>query len=229
MSNRSVSSLPCDTHRLARQAVLFDLDGTLVDLRPVYVRAHQAAAREVLAVELDEARILELMSTGSPIRTHMAHLDELAADSLVEVFVERYRREREGLARAFPGVSELLERLRDEGIAIGVVTSKLRDDAVAELAATGLDQLVDVVIAFEDTDEHKPTAAPQRAALAALGADQGVGVGDLPSDVVSARAAGLRALAVEWGYGSGSALREAGAEAVCRTAAELAQALEERL
>jgi pyrophosphatase PpaX len=220
---------PCHTRRLATQAVLFDLDGTLVDLRTAYLQAHRLTAREVLAVELDDARILQLMATGSPIRTHMAQLDETAADLLVDVFVERYREARDGLARVFPGMRELLHRLQVMGVPVAVVTSKLRDDAVAELAATGLDELAEHVIAFEDTDEHKPSPAPHLAALRRLGVDRGIGVGDLPSDVASARAAGLTSLAVAWGYGDSSALQEAGAEKVCETAAELAAAVDDIL
>jgi phosphoglycolate phosphatase-like HAD superfamily hydrolase len=183
----------------------------------------------VLALELEESQILQLMAIGSPIRTHMAHLDEAAADLLVDVFVARYRQEREGLAQAFPGVRRLLQHLRNRGVPVAVVTSKLREDAVTELAATGLDGWIELVIAFEDSDEHKPAAAPQFAALRSLGVDEGIGVGDLPSDIESARAAGLRALAVAWGYGNVAALRAAGAERVCATPTDLTEALEERL
>jgi phosphoglycolate phosphatase-like HAD superfamily hydrolase len=77
-----------------RSAVTFDLDGTLVDLRSVYVRANQVAALEVLGRKLEEARVLELMETGMPIRAHMALLDEPYADRLVDVFVEHYRETR---------------------------------------------------------------------------------------------------------------------------------------
>ena len=181
-----------------------------------------------MALELDESRILALMATGKPIRAHMAELDEAACDRLVDVFVERYREAREGAARPFPGIRPLLAGLGARGVPIAVVTSKLRKDALAELAATGLDRLVDVVVAFEDTVEHKPAAGPHLAALQRLAANQGIGVGDLPSDVVSARSAGLRAIGVAWGYGSVPELLAAGAERVCRTDAELADALELR-
>jgi pyrophosphatase PpaX len=183
----------------------------------------------VLTIELEEARIAELMATGMPIRAHMAHLDESAAELLVESFITHYRREREGLAQPFPGMRELLRDLRERGMRVAVVTSKLREDSVAELAATGLDESVELLIAFEDTDEHKPSAAPHLEALRRLRADGGLGVGDLPSDVLSARAAGLSALAVSWGYGDPEALLQAGAECVCETVAQLAQALERRV
>ncbi len=214
---------------MAGAAVTFDLDGTLIDLRAVYLRAHQHAAIEVLDLELEEPRVLELMATGMPIRAHMALLDETAADRLVEVFVERYRIEREGLARPFAGTVALLERLEDAAIPIAVVTSKLRVDAVEELAATGLDRYVRALVAFEDTEQHKPAPSPQLEALRQLDADSGIGVGDLPGDIASARAAGLTAVGVSWGYGFRDALLEAGAECVCESAKQLEHELAVRL
>lgn len=211
------------------RAVTFDLDGTLVDLRSVYLRAHHAAVREVLGWELEEARVLELMETGMPIRAHMALLDEPSADRLVEVFVERYRCEREGLARPFPGMLELVGLLRSAGVGVAVVASKLRADSLAELAATGLLDRVDVVVSFEDTDVHKPDPAPQLAALRALGASGGVGVGDLPTDMKSARAAGLAAVGVSWGYGAVPSLLAAGAACVCDAAEQLERELRAQL
>ncbi len=214
---------------MADKAVTFDLDGTLVDLRAVYVRAHQQAAREVLGIELQEERVLELMSTGMPIRAHMRLLDERAAEELVDVFVERYRLESVGLIRPFGGMLELLKWLRAAGVGVAVVTSKLRQDAVAELRATELDDYVDTLVAFEDTEVHKPAPVPQEEALRRLGASSGASVGDLPGDIVSARSAGLAPLGVSWGYGVRADLIEAGAESVCDDAEELARELGVRL
>jgi pyrophosphatase PpaX len=183
----------------------------------------------VLDLELEEARVLELMSTGVPIRAHMALLNASAADRLVDVFVERYRLEREDFARPFPGMLELLGRLRSAGVGVGVVTSKLRQDALIELRATGLDEYIEVVVAFEDTDDHKPAPTPQREALRCMGTKTGVSVGDLPSDITSARAAGLAAIGVSWGYGARDALIDAGAECVCESAEELEREMVTRL
>jgi pyrophosphatase PpaX len=224
-----LSAPHCHTDLVGRSAVTFDLDGTLVDLRAVYVRAYQIAVRDVIGRDLDEASVFELMAAGTPIRSTMALLDDSAADRLVEVFVERYRLEREGFAMPFPGIGDLIADLGATGVGVAVVTSKLRADALAELESTGLLNSVHALIAFEDTDAHKPDPAPQLAALRAVAADSGVGVGDLPSDVVSARAAGLTSIGVTWGYGTRDALVQAGASCICQTAGELARALRVRL
>jgi phosphoglycolate phosphatase-like HAD superfamily hydrolase len=208
-----------------REAVLFDLDGTLIDLREVYLACHRLAAGEVLGIELSEERVLELMATGVPIRTHMAVLSEQNADRLVDRFVHHYRLQRASLARPFPGIVELLRALKDSGTAIAVVTSKLRADAVAELASTGLAEYVDTLVAFEDVAEHKPSPQPQLEALHRLACRIGVGIGDLPTDIASARAAGLPALGVTWGYADRRTLAEAGAHRVCETPTELHKAL----
>jgi pyrophosphatase PpaX len=210
-------------------AALFDLDGTLIDLRQVYLACHRLAAAEVLGIELADHHVLELMATGAPIRTHMASLSGEHAERLVDCFVDHYRAQRAALARPFPGIVKLLRTLKASGAGVAVVTSKLRADALAELASTGIADHVDTVVAFEDVAEHKPSQAPQLEALRRLDREGGVGIGDLPTDVASARAAGLLALAVTWGYSDAQALADAGAERVCATPDELREAIAESL
>jgi pyrophosphatase PpaX len=208
--------------------VTFDLDGTLLDTRDFFVRAHRGAARDVLGADLDEELVLELMAGGTPLYARMAVIGGDAAPRLADAFLERYRRERPAV-RPFDGIADLLARLRGFGLRLAVVSSKLRDDVLVELAGTGLDRHVDAVVAFEDTTDHKPAPDPQLRALRLLGADGGVGVGDVASDVASAVAAGLDALGVGWGYGSAESLLAAGAAHVCESVEELERELSRRL
>jgi len=134
------------------------------------------------------------------------------------VFVRHYRHERASLVRAFPGMSGLLTTLRSQRYPIAVVTSKLREEARADLADTAMDGLIDVLIGFEDSTEHKPHPGPVIQALDSLRATLGVVVGDLPTDIQAARAAGLSAIGVSWGYGSVESLLDAGADCVCDSA-----------
>jgi hypothetical protein len=117
-------------------------------------------------------------------------------------------------------------------------TVRGRDRTLAPLLApkpgqqTGSKRLksyVDVLVAFEDTDEYKPSAAPQLEAMRLVGATDGLGVGDLPTDIAAFRAAGFPAIAVTWGYGVPEALVEAGADCVCADAAELEHEVMTRL
>ena len=126
----------------------------------------------------------------------MRSIDENSADRLVDVFVRHYRRERANLVRAFPGMTELLTTLRSQGHSIAVVTSKLRDEARADLLATAMNGLIDVLVAFEDSTEHKPYPGPLIQALDELRATQGVSIGDLPTDITAAREAGLSTIGV---------------------------------
>ena len=91
---------------------------------------------------------------------------------------------------------------------------------------TGIDGQIDVLIAFEDSEEHKPDPGPMLTALSTLNSTKGIGVGDLPTDVTAAKAAGLAAIGVGWGYGTPEALLGAGAACVCDTVATLASEIE---
>ena len=105
-----------------------------------------------------------------------------------------------------------------------VATSKRRETARLAHEAVGIEDLVDVVAALEDTTRHKPSADPLLHAAAVLGADPGdcVYVGDATVDVLAARAAGMSAVAVTWGAGERHALEATAPDAVVDTVADLA-------
>jgi pyrophosphatase PpaX len=179
-------------------------------------------------MRLDETRIVELMKRGMPLRERMACIEPTAAVELTHAFLERYRPERERVV-PFEGMPDLFARLQRRGVRLAIVSSKLREDVLAELAASGLDRYVDAVVAYEDTAEHKPSPAPHLEAMRLLESVWGVGVGDVPTDIVSIRAAGLAAFGVSWGFGDAEGLLDSGAVAVCGSVGELDRALEERL
>jgi pyrophosphatase PpaX len=211
-----------------RRVVTFDLDGTVLDTRVAFVRAHQLAIRDVTGMQLDEARIVGLMKSGMPLRERMAHIEPAAAAELTSAFLERYRRERESVA-PFNGMPGLFARLERRGVRLAIVSSKLRDDVLAELAASGLDRYVDAVVAYEDTAEHKPSPAPHVEAMRLTRATWGVGVGDVATDILSIRAAGLAAVGVSWGFGDAESLLGSGAGSVCGSVRELDRTLRELL
>ena len=202
--------------------VLFDLDGTLADTIPLIVASYQHAFRTVLAEEVEEGRARAWI--GRPLLPALLEESPEHGHELDRVYREWNLANTAGLIRRYAGVPELLTELAAAGVTCAVATSKRRDTARLALAGVGIDHLVDVVAALEDTTAHKPAPDPLLHAAATLGVDPAdcVYVGDATVDVLAARAAGMAAVAVTWGAGEREALTATGPDALVDTVADLA-------
>ncbi len=112
---------------------------------------------------------------------------------------------------------------RSWAVRMAVATSKRRQTARLALAGVGIDHLIEVAAALEDTTRHKPEPDPLLHAAASLGAQpcDCVYVGDATVDVLAARAAGMAAIAVSWGAADREALAATGPDALVDTVADL--------
>ncbi len=196
--------------------VLFDLDGTLVDSGPAHRRAAEIAFRD-RGITVDEAGLVRFL---------VAH-DAASAGMPSDVYLDLwrrmqplYRREQEGIA-AFPGIVDLLATLPRHGIQAGVVTSKRRWAVERELSRLGWAAAFSCVVCREDTGRHKPSPEPLLHAMRLLGGRPVAYVGDAPSDVQAAVAAGLPSIGVAWGWAGADALRASGADWVVEEAAAI--------
>ncbi len=185
---------------MRRTVVLFDLDGTLIDSGPMILASMRHACQTVLGYEPDEERIRA--SVGGPgLVAQMRDLDPSRVDELVAAYRAHNAPLHEAL-EMFPGMAEVLQRLRDRGHLLAIVTAKRR--ATVELAFARfplLAELTETLVADEDTERHKPDPDPLLEALARLGAapHEAAYVGDSPFDIRAARAAEVLAVAVGWG------------------------------
>jgi pyrophosphatase PpaX len=186
---------------LAYRAVLFDLDGTLVDTSALIIASFEHTFRRYVNRVVPREEILARF--GEPLLDTMRHY--AASDAEAREMVEYYRahnlREHDVLARAFPGARACLEALRDAGVAVGLVTSKQRQTALRSLALDNLEPLFDTLVCVEDCAEHKPHPAPILLALDRLNitADEGVlMVGDTAFDILAGQRAGVRTAGVLW-------------------------------
>lgn len=207
----------------ASPPLLFDLDGCLVDSLPAIRHCWERTLPEFGAVLPDDVDVRSL--AGPPTDEAARRLLPESSPARIAEVVAAYRRCSAGQAQAvpaFPGVPEMLARLRARGVRLAIATSKSIEVAEATLAALGLR---DVFLAVEGTrlDElgtDKATVVGR--ALAAFGGERPLGlVGDRAHDVEGAHAHGLRCFGVLWGYGGREELEAAGADALLAAPADV--------
>lgn len=210
---------------LAR-AVLIDLDGTLLDTVPDLAAAVNAMLGELGRAALPVATVAAYIGKGADVLVHRAlsgALDGRADAALFargkDAFYRHYRRLNGHAALVFPGVPSALATFRERGFRLACVTNKPREFTLDLLARVELLGFFDAVVSGDDTAEKKPHAAPLLAACTRLevGIDDAVMIGDSENDLLSARAAGCRAILVEGGYNEGQPVSALAADAIVET------------
>lgn len=185
---------------------LFDLDGTLVDTPRAIVQTFEATFADLGLQPVDDEAIRATI--GMPLDGAFAKLLAIrSGDPLAAEAVRRYQSLSKAIllprARAlvFPGVEEGLSRLAAHGIALAVATSKVQASAEALLEAAGLDRHFAAVVGADRVARPKPYPDCGHLAMALVGAGPSstVMVGDTTHDLLMARAAGMRSLAVTYG------------------------------
>ena len=180
--------------RLPLQAVLFDMDGTLVDTERLWWEAVEQVAGRALT-EADEAEVL-----GRPVE-HTAHWLAVATDASAADLADALHREFADRVRAGivprPGALDLLDALARDGVPAALVTASPRAVTDTVLEVLGASRFA-VSVTADDTDRTKPAPDPYLAACRALGVDPAacVAVEDTRTGVSSAEAAGCTVLAV---------------------------------
>ncbi len=203
------------------QAVLFDLDGTLVDSAPDI----HAALNETLASYGEPPFTLEavtrMVGRGVPVLIERAwdglgkSIDPAERDRVVDRFLAIYEPRATELTTLTAGASEATRALVDAGTPIGVVTNKPEAATREILGHFGLSELMQVVVGGDAGPAKKPEPGLLLLACERLGlaVDQVVFVGDSENDVAAAKAAGMAVVVLRGGYTS-IAADDLGADAV---------------
>ncbi len=203
-------------------AVLFDLDGTLVDTVPFILAAVRHAFEGYGRSPSDAEWIAGI---GTPLRAQLQSFARRPED--VEPLFERYRaywlehHDRE--TRCFPGALEAVEAIFRDGHPIGIVTAKIEQGAYRTLRHTGLLPFVKAVVGADSCANAKPHPEPVLLALTRLGypPSNAVLVGDSPHDIVAAKAAGAIAVGALWGACGREALAAAGPDRFLASVADV--------
>lgn len=204
------------------EAVLFDLDGTLLDSVEL-IRASWRHCLEAHGLSVEPGRLAAGM--GRPLLTQMRELvgDEARARRMVDTYRAWNHEHHDRYVRAFPGVVEALAGLERAGLELAVVTSKGREGALRGLDSLGLGRLASRLVSADDVTRHKPEPDPVLAGLELVGraAGRAVYVGDAPVDLRAGRAAGTGVVAVTWGAFERGPLEAEGPDLVLERPAEL--------
>jgi pyrophosphatase PpaX len=179
--------------------VLFDLDGTVVDSGAIILASMRHATRQVLGIEAADAELMAAVG-GPGLEAQMAAFAPDRVDELVRV----YRAHNEPLhdeLEACEGMEDVIVRLHEDGVRLGVVTAKRRSTVELAFARLRVGHLFETVVGGDETEKHKPDPEPLLLAAHRLGVSPQdcAYVGDSPFDVRAAKAAHMYSVAVTWG------------------------------
>ena len=181
--------------------VLFDNDGTLVDTYDLILESFHHAVRNVLGHDIADEKLMA--KVGQPLATQMWDFtdDSAVHEELLLTYREFNHRIHDDRVSLFPGVREGLERLREEGFKMSVVTSKMSPLARRGLEVLEVAEFFDCLVGADSCSKHKPDPDPILMGCDLLGAtpESCVYVGDSPYDLQASNAAGTLSVAALWG------------------------------
>jgi pyrophosphatase PpaX len=180
-------------------AVLFDLDGTLVDSNALI----SAAYRQTFAIHYPELTLSDtdiMMMVGPPLREVFAKMnpDPDHIQAMINTYLASYRQMEFDVVTVYPHAIDTMKKLKNLGLKIGIVTTKYQASALPSIHHFGIDNYLDVLIGLDDVTRHKPDPEPIYKALERLNCHSAIMVGDNPSDILAGINAGIPTCAVAW-------------------------------
>lgn len=216
---------------MIKKAVVFDLDGTLLDTLCDIANAVNHLLRSHGLPERSISEIREYLGNGARYliaRSLPCQFDDETFEEYLAEYVEYYNANSSVETKPYDGVPELLGGLKARGIYTAIVSNK-PDGAVRELSRRYFGDLVDFAVGDRQDIARKPSADPVMYALKALGCHEAVFVGDSEVDVQTAKNAGLTCISLTWGFRDRDQLEKSGAEIFASNADELRNAIFENL
>ena len=216
------------------KAVIFDIDGTLVDSVDLHARAWQETFRHY-GKEFPFEQVRHQIGKGGdqlmPVFFSKEELDDFG-DEMEKYRGELFKREYLPKVRAFTHVRELFQKIKEDGLRLALASSAKQDELAAYKKIARIEDLVEEETSADDADKSKPHPDIFEAALERLGdvlPREAVVVGDTPYDAVAAGKISLRTIGVLCGGFPEAELRAAGCLQIYQDPADLLARYEETI
>lgn len=198
------------------KAVLFDMDGTLIDASEAIAVVVAETIKELTGKDVPHSEIKKLI--GRPIWEFFEELSpeiEITSKEASAIYRKKYDKVAESMTKLIPYAKDALEKVKSQGLKVGIVSQRPTKLIYEILDYMDLRDFVDVVTSGEET---KPKPAPdaliKAAELLELNPSEIMFVGDATFDVVAAKKAGMHTVGVLTGVGTKDTLEAAGADIV---------------
>jgi len=225
------SSLPFVNKKLKVEAVLFDLDGTLIDSAPIYYQIIDIVFEKLGVPPVPRKTLQEAMDDGDfdwdfvlpdPMKPRKEELIAEARKIIDDIAPPMFRKQ----IKLVPGAAEICRKIAAQGMKIGLVTSTPEDYIsfkLVPLQETGIEKLLQVIITADDVVNKKPHAEPLLKGSKELevAVEHCVYVGDTRVDIRSGNAAGMKTVGVLTGFDDFEALKRENPDAIIDSIAQL--------
>lgn len=179
--------------------VLIDFDGTLMNTREGIVNSWKHLYKVTRNIEPEE-EVLKV-TFGEPLRTSLEKFfPEMDPDDALAIYKEYQAKHHEQMMKPFPGVVEMVKKLKVRGFKVALVTSRGEKSSVEGLEMCGILNCFDELITANKCEKHKPEPEPIYMAMERLGSapEHTVMIGDTMYDLISAKRAGVKSILVGW-------------------------------
>lgn len=182
------------------KTILFDVDGTIVDIQKVVLSTFKEVIKEYLNTNVNINDLA--FALGIPGRDAIKHFtkNKVLINKMAKSWSEKASN-RVDEDTLFNNIPETIKSLSQKGITLGIVTSKTKQEYINEVGHFGLDDYFDVIVTASDTKNHKPNPEPLNFAISKLGVDrtETFYVGDTKYDMLTANAAKVKFALANWG------------------------------
>ncbi len=227
--------MPLESLKLNVDAVMFDLDGTLIDTVPIYYEIIDIVFAELGVPVISRATLQEAMDDGEfdwdcvlpeHMKSRKVELAQKARGIIDEIAPPMFHNQ----VKLIPGTDVIFREIASKGLKIGLVTSTPAQNMAAKmipLSNAGLAHLLEVIVTADDVRHKKPSAEPLVQCSQKLGVPlkKCVYVGDTRVDIRAGKAAGMKTVGVLTGFDDYDALINEMPDAIINSIAQLKEAL----